>query len=87
MQHQIDIAEAKAHLAELLDEAIQGNEILITRDDQPLVKLSPVVTEPLTLSPQEKARLWREWAASHSHDTPLLSDEAISRESIYGEHG
>lgn len=39
--------------------------------------------EPVSLSPQEKARLWREWAASHSHDTPLLSDEAISRESIY----
>lgn len=39
------------------------------------------------LSPQEKARLWREWAASHNPDTPLLSDEAISRESIYEERG
>ncbi len=40
-----------------------------------------------SLSPQEKARLWREWAASHDPDTPLLSDEAISRESIYEERG
>jgi hypothetical protein len=40
-----------------------------------------------TLSPQEKARLWREWAASHQVDTPLLSDEAISRESIYEGRG
>ena len=40
-----------------------------------------------TLSPQEKARLWREWAASHHPDTPLLSDEAISRESIYEGRG
>ena len=39
------------------------------------------------LSPQEKARLWREWAASHNPNTPLLSDEAISRESIYEERG
>jgi hypothetical protein len=39
------------------------------------------------LSPQEKAKLWREWAASHNPDTPLLSDEAISRESIYEERG
>lgn len=39
------------------------------------------------LSPQGKVRLLREWTASHSHDTPLLSDEAISRESIYGERG
>jgi hypothetical protein len=38
------------------------------------------------LSPQEKARLCREWAASHSPDTSLLTDEAISRESIYGDH-
>lgn len=50
MQHQIDIAEAKAHLAELLDEAIQGNEILITRDDKPLVKLSPMMIAPLVVS-------------------------------------
>ena len=40
-----------------------------------------------TLSPHEKARLWREWAASHNPNTPLLSDEAISRESIYEERG
>jgi hypothetical protein len=39
------------------------------------------------LSPQEKARLWREWAAGHNPNTPLLSDEAISRESIYEERG
>ena len=39
------------------------------------------------LSPPEKVRLLREWAASHSLDTPLLSDEAISRESLYGERG
>ena len=39
------------------------------------------------LSPQEKVRALREWAASHSVATPLLSDDAISRESIYGERG
>jgi hypothetical protein len=27
------------------------------------------------------------WVASHSDDLPLLSDEAIDRESIYGERG
>ena len=39
------------------------------------------------LSAQEKARLWREWAESHRSDTVLLSDEEISRESIYRERG
>ena len=39
------------------------------------------------LSPQEKAALWLQGAASYNPNTPLLSDEAISRESIYGERG
>ena len=33
--------------------------------------------------PEEWARQFHEWAESHSRSTPLLSDEAISRESIY----
>jgi hypothetical protein len=40
-----------------------------------------------TATPQERAKAYREWAESHSHDSPILSDEAISRESIYGERG
>ena len=37
------------------------------------------------LTAQERVRLLQEWVASHSVNTALLSDEAISRESIYGE--
>ncbi len=33
--------------------------------------------------PKEWARRFEEWADSHRRDTPLLSDEDISRESIY----
>ena len=39
------------------------------------------------LSSQERVRMLREWASGHSTDTPLLSDDAMSRESIYGERG
>lgn len=39
------------------------------------------------LSAAEKANAWREWAGSHSRKTSFLSDEAISRESIYGDRG
>lgn len=47
------------------------------------------VAPPLTTtaSPQERARAFRAWAESHRRDTPLLSDDAISRESIYSERG
>jgi hypothetical protein len=38
------------------------------------------------LSPKERAAAWIE-SAKRFPDTPPLSDEAISRESIYGERG
>lgn len=37
-----------------------------------------------TASPKEWARAFRAWAQSHDLVSPLLSDEAISRERIYG---
>ena len=39
------------------------------------------------LSSQERVHVLREWAAGHRTNTPLLSDDAISRDSIYGERG
>lgn len=33
--------------------------------------------------PKEWARRFHEWAEGHDRSTPLLSDDAISRESIY----
>lgn len=39
-----------------------------------------------TKTPEERVRLWREFLSSHGDITaPPLSDEAISRESIYRE--
>jgi hypothetical protein len=35
------------------------------------------------INPKEWARRFHEWAESHDRTTPLLSDEDISRESIY----
>jgi hypothetical protein len=34
-------------------------------------------------NPREWARRFHEWAESHDRTTPLLSEQAISRESIY----
>ena len=34
-------------------------------------------------NPEEWARRFHEWAESHDRTTPLLSEHAISRESIY----
>jgi len=42
---------------------------------------------PRTVNAEEWLRKFRTWAHSHPTTTPLLSDEAISRESIYHERG
>ena len=36
-----------------------------------------------TATPEERAQAFREWAFSHDWNTPLLSDYAVSRESMY----
>ena len=37
--YQIDLNEAKQHLADFIDIALGGEEIVITHDDQPVLKL------------------------------------------------
>ena len=38
------VAEAKAHLSELLDRAEKGEKVVITRRGEPVVQLAPVKT-------------------------------------------
>ena len=40
------MAHARAHLAGLVREALAGREVVIARDDQPLVRLVPVQADP-----------------------------------------
>ena len=42
MSCQVNIAEAKAKLSELLDRALAGEEIIIARAGKPLARLAPV---------------------------------------------
>ena len=39
------------------------------------------------LSSQERVALLRQWASGHGTNTPVLSDEGLNRESIYGDRG
>jgi prevent-host-death family protein len=38
----VNIAEAKAHLSALVQKALTGEEVVIARDNKPLVKLVPL---------------------------------------------
>lgn len=38
----VKIHQAKTHLSRLIEQAYEGEEIIIARDDQPLVRLQPL---------------------------------------------
>ena len=40
--HQFNVAEAKARLSQLLRKALDGEDVIIAKDNKPLVKLVPV---------------------------------------------
>lgn len=40
--HQIDLEQAKAEVNRLLETALEGEEVVITRDDKPVLRLVPV---------------------------------------------
>jgi prevent-host-death family protein len=56
MTSQVNVAEAKAKLSELLDRALAGEEIVIARAGKPLARLVPVNN----LAPRRKGA-WRHW--------------------------
>lgn len=43
---QVNVYEAKTHLSRLLQEAVDGEDIVIARDGVPLVRLVPVGAPP-----------------------------------------
>ncbi|HEV2187375.1 MAG TPA: type II toxin-antitoxin system prevent-host-death family antitoxin [Stellaceae bacterium] len=59
MTVQFNVAEAKAKLSELLDRALGGEEVIIARAGDPLVRLTPV--KPKRRRPGRG--VWRGWAA------------------------
>ena len=41
---QFNIAEAKARFSELVDKAMAGDEVVVARDNKPLLKLVPLAS-------------------------------------------
>lgn len=40
--HQFNVAEAKARLSQLVRKALDGEDVIIAKDNKPLVKLVPI---------------------------------------------
>lgn len=41
-----NIAEFKAHLSDLVNRALAGEEVIVARDNRPLLKLVPIESPP-----------------------------------------
>ncbi len=62
---QLDITQAKADMSKLLDLAIKGEEIVITKDNKPVVKISPIT--PILPPPKRGSAKGKVWMS----DEPL----------------
>jgi prevent-host-death family protein len=72
MSGQFNVAEAKAKLSELLDRALAGEEIVIARAGEPLVRLTPVGQRK-----PRKPGAWRGWNASPDVLLAPMDDEDL----------
>ena len=66
---------------------LSGLHLKVTVEDESI--LDNEVARPFydAAAPEQWAEALRAWAASHTHLTPLLADEALDRESIYEGRG
>ncbi|HET7295051.1 MAG TPA: type II toxin-antitoxin system prevent-host-death family antitoxin [Vicinamibacteria bacterium] len=56
---QFNVAEAKARLSELVQKAVAGEEVIIAKDNRPLLKLVPMAAPGRRRKPgTAKGRLW-----------------------------
>ncbi len=76
MTIQMNIAEAKAKLSELIARAEAGEQVLIARDGQPVVALAPLqATAPAT----RKLGLWDEAGTAIPEDMFLSPDSDVQQ--------
>jgi prevent-host-death family protein len=73
MSHMFNMHEAKSTLSRLVERALAGEEIVIARSGEPLVKLVPVVRRKAPRQPGKwRGKLWI------SEDFDRLPDETLA---------
>jgi hypothetical protein len=77
--------EIEKETAETLTAQAKARGVSIDTYLRFLLESKTASAEKTPLSPQERAKLWREWIDNHSIKAPPLSDYALTRESIYAE--
>ena len=58
-KHKFNIAEAKAHFSELVQKAMLGEEVIIAKDNKPVLKLVPLKNLKKPRKPgSAKGKIW-----------------------------
>lgn len=65
----INLSQAKAHLSQLIDQALTGEQIVITKSGKPLIELTPYQQKK---EPRRDGRLRGIMHVSEDFDAPLL---------------
>lgn len=83
----IEVDQSAAAILQALMAKAEAQGVSLTSLLQPLAEEPSNAGEKTFYerTPAERAQAFLKWAASHHINTPPLSDEAISRDSIYGE--
>jgi prevent-host-death family protein len=67
------IAEAKNHLSELIDRALNGESVVITRHGHPVVELRPVPRPPHRITQADM-----DWLDAHRIELKGMGEDAIT---------
>jgi len=81
---QISVSDAKGQLTELVRRAEAGDEIILTRHGQSVVRLVPIKPVP---HPKERRRLLEAARMSGAAKATAGPDAARSQDFLYGEDG
>jgi hypothetical protein len=79
--HQQDLTTIAEILERITDQSPEQVKILLETMLKQLIEPKTPFYE--TATPTERAQAFRDWASSHDRGTALLSDYAVSRDSIY----
>lgn len=73
MTRHVKVGEAKTHLSAILAEVEAGGEVIISRGDKPIARLSPIVDPAGVSQALEGVREWRKSVAGPTTAAEILA--------------
>ena len=78
------VAEAKNRLPSLIDKALEGEEVVITRRGKPVVAIKPAAAKPA--QPLERVREMTKWLLKRTRSRPGVGMTSVEILDLLYEH-